>query len=63
MTKPDKPRRLLSAKALMMLRRERTLAAGGTKLGGVEKTARGHRPRAITLAPIRCLMRETDGGD
>jgi hypothetical protein len=50
----------LPKKLIAEIRRQRTLAAGGNRLGGVTKTARHKVPRAITLATIRCLRRNDD---
>jgi hypothetical protein len=48
----------LSAKAIAQIRRERTTASDRYRIGGLLKTK--HKPRAITLAPVRCLMRDDE---
>jgi len=50
----------LSAKARSLIRRQMTLARGGNGLGGVTKTPRHRPPRAISLAPVRCLQRDDE---
>jgi hypothetical protein len=48
----------LSAKVVAQLRRERTTASDRYRIGGLLKSR--HKPRAITLAPVKCLMRNDD---
>jgi hypothetical protein len=50
----------LSPKVRALIRRQLTALAGGNRLGNIGNKARSKPPRAISLAPIRCLQRNDD---